>query len=171
MSKIFTLKMLCDENDNFVRDYQIDGSWSLLQLHKLICADLEYDPMTMVSFFKSDLQWDKLQEYTLLDMEGGVDPQGNVPLPMGETTLESVVGNVRERLIYLFDMFGDRAMFLELMSVHEGDPDKLYPRVTESSGFAPHQFDPDETEDDSSIFDELMGDFDGYEEDEYEDEK
>ena len=38
-----------------------------------------------------------------------------------------IIHNRRDRLIYLFDMFGDRAYFLELTGTFEADKGASYP--------------------------------------------
>ena len=53
---IFKFRMLSDENDNFLREYEVPYDMTLLELHRFICRDLKYDPDNMVSFFLSDLR-------------------------------------------------------------------------------------------------------------------
>ena len=57
MSMIFTWRMLSDEDDNFVRDYEVPYDMNLLDFHKFICEDLGYEDSTVSSFFLSDQMW------------------------------------------------------------------------------------------------------------------
>ena len=79
----------------------------------------------------------------------------------------------RDRLIYLFDLFGDRAYYLELTGSYEADKDASYPREIFARAEAPDQYDPSRSrsDDEGSIFDDAMGDFSDFEgDDSYDDE-
>lgn len=52
---------------------------------------------------------EKLREFTRMDMDDGAE---DAPLAMEKVTLGQIIHNNRDRLIYLFDIFGDRAYFL-----------------------------------------------------------
>ena len=45
--------MLSDENDNFVRDYEVMYDTTLLDFHRFILQSLEYEDC-MASFFTAD---------------------------------------------------------------------------------------------------------------------
>ena len=137
---VFRFRMLSDENDNFVRDYEVPYDMTLLDFHNFILRSLEYEEC-MASFFTADERWEKLREF--------------------------------DRLIYLFDMFGDRAYFLELTGAYEMPKDGSYPREIYAQADAPDQYDPSKTATagEGSIFDEVMGEFNDFEgDDNYDDE-
>lgn len=166
---VFRFRMLSDENDNFVRDYEVTYDTSLLEFHNFILRSLEYEEC-LASFFTADERWEKLREFTLMEMGNEGE---EVPPLMEQVTLGQIIHNKRDRLIYLFDMFGDRAYYLELTGTYEADPDAMYPREIYARAEVPDQYDPSRTllEDEDSIFDEVMGDFSDYEGDEnYDDE-
>ena len=50
---IFRFRMLSDENDNFVRDFEVEATDTLLDLHDFIIKMLHYD-QCMASFFTAD---------------------------------------------------------------------------------------------------------------------
>lgn len=173
MSMVFRFRMLSDENDNFVRDYEVLYDTTLLEFHQFILETLEYEPC-MASFFTADRLWEKQREFTLVEMgDGGED----TPLLMEEVTLGQILHHVRDRLIYLFDMLGDRAYYLELTGVFRADPDGHYPREIFAREEVPDQYDPsknrfsDGDEESGDIFREMMGDFNDFEgDDNYDDE-
>lgn len=171
MSMVFVFKMLSDDNDNFVRDYEVVYDMNLLDLHKFICADLKYDPDNMVSFFVSNANWEKLQEYTLFDMGEDTESSEGAPIPMERVTIGQIIHHKHDRLIYLFDVFADRGLFLELMEAKKQDPSVEYPRVALREADAPDQFDPNATSGSGgSIFDDIMSDFNDFEgDDSYDD--
>lgn len=169
MSMVFRFRMLSDENDRFLRDYEVLYDMTLLEFHEFLLEALEYEPC-MASFFTADDRWEKLREFTLMDMgEGGED----APEAMDQVKLGQIIHRLRDRLIYLFDFFGDRAYYLELTGAVEADPEAHYPREVYAVADVPDQYDPSKTviEDDGSIFDDVMSEFDDFEgDDTYDDE-
>ncbi len=162
MATLFKFRMLSDENDNFLRDYELLSTSTLLDLHNFILTSLEYEDC-IASFFTADAQWEKGQEFTLMSM--GEESQS---LTMQGVTLEQVLAEKRDRLIYLFDMFGDRAYYLELVDITSADDSADYPREAYAQADAPDQYDASKSSesDDGSIFDDIMGEFNDFEGDE-----
>ncbi len=166
---ILRLRMLSDENDNFVRDFEVSHEMTLLELHKFIIESIEYDDC-MASFYTADQQWNPMQEFSLMDL--GEESFEGAPVAMDKVTLAELVVSECNRLIYQFDMLADRAFYLEVVSVNQPNPELDYPRVSFENARVPDQYDPDAVPaDDGSIFDEIMdefGEFDG--DDNYDDE-
>lgn len=162
--------MLSDENDNFVRDFEVSHEMNLLELHNFIIASIGYDDC-MASFYSADDQWQPLQEFSLMDL--GEEQFEGAPMAMEKVTLAELVVSECNRLIYQFDMIADRAFYLEVVSATQPNPELEYPRVSFENARVPDQYDPDAVPaDDGSIFDEIMdefGEFDGDEsyDDEY----
>lgn len=172
MSMVFKFRMLSDESDAFVRDYEIMDNVSLLDFKNFICKDLKYDSNAAASFFTSNAEWEKKQEFAQVDMEFGIEEENeDVPsVPMESVTLGQIVSNNRDRLIYMFDVFGDRAYFLELIDIKEIEKGVGYPRGLFSHGQPADQFNADISASGASIFDEMMDDFNDFEGDESYDE-
>lgn len=120
---VFRFRMLSDENDHFVRDYEVMYDTTLLEFHNFILDSLEYEPC-MASFFTADDRWEKQREFTLMEMGDG---SGEGPETMESIRLGQIIHNLRDRLIYLFDLFGDRAYYLELTGGLRGRPAGLLP--------------------------------------------
>lgn len=169
MSMVFRFRMLSDENDRFVRDYEVLYDMTLLEFHEFLLEALEYEPC-MASFFTADDRWEKLREFTLMDMgDGGEDE----PEAMDRVTLGQIIHHLRDRLIYLFDMFTERAYYLELTGAYESDPTGQYPREIYAVADVPDQYDPSKTmiDEEESIFDDALGEFGDFEgDDNYDDE-
>jgi hypothetical protein len=159
---ILKFRMLSDENDNFVRDLEVPHDMTLAGLHDFIIESLGYDNC-MASFFAADDHWNRLREFTLMDM-GDTGYEGeDAPLPMSKTSLAEIIVADYTRLIYLFDMFAERAFYIELVGSAEPDPDLSYPRVAFENAPVPDQYDPDAVDSNAgSIFEEMMDDFGGY---------
>ena len=161
MSMIFQIRMLCGEDEAFIRDYEVSYAATLLDFHGFICRDLGYDPMNMASFFRSNAGWESLQEFTLLDMGDPGAAEGEIPLPMEKVSLGQVFHHNNDRLIYVFGPFGERAMFLELTGSFRQPDGAEYPRTAFSQGDPPPQFDlsAGEPDDETGLFDEAMDDY------------
>ncbi len=170
MSMVFRFRMLSDENDNFVRDYEVLYDMTLLDFHRFILESLEYEEC-MSSFFTADNRWEKQREFTLMDMGDGSE-EG--PEAMENVTLGQIIHNLRDRLIYLFDLFGDRAYYLELTGAYEAEAGGSYPREIYAQAEAPDQYDPSKSgsaEGGGSAFDDIMDEFSDFEgDDSYDDE-
>lgn len=155
--------MLSDENDHFVRDYQVAATLTLLEFHNFIVESLEWEPC-ISSFFTADAMWERKEEFTTLDMGFEPDPSSEseqtAPRTMESVTLCDVLHYMHDRLIYNFDLFGARALYLELIEAEEVTDPTKYPRESFAHGTAPDQYDPDAANNDGSIFDEMMDDFD-----------
>ena len=159
---ILRFRMLSDENDNFVRDFEVEPMMKLFEFHEFILEAIGYDNC-MASFFTADNDWQRIREFTLMDMGNtGYDGE-DAPLPMSDTSLAEIVVAGYSRLVYLFDMFADRAFYIELVDSSKPNPALTYPRVSFENAPVPDQYDPDAVDSNSgSIFDEMMGDFGGF---------
>ena len=153
---VFKFRMLSDENDNFIRDLEVPYDMTLRGFHEFLVRILGYEAC-MTSFFTADGQWERLQEYTLLDMG---DPES---IQMENVSLGQLLHHNRERLIYLFDQLNNRALYLELTEAKKPEPTMEYPRVAFEHAPAPDQYDPAANEDDGSIFEQMMDDFGEFE--------
>lgn len=155
MSIIFRMRMLSDEDDCFLRDYEVPADFSLNDLHTFIRDDLRYSERPDVTFFTADGNWNRLREFDRRPTTDG-------SLSMKDTQLDHVVRRCGDRLVYRFDPAGERAYYLETVEALHPQPGKRYPRVMFSNGAAPDQFDPDKPTGNRSIFDEAMDGLDGF---------
>lgn len=167
MPNILKYRMLSDEKEGFVREYEVSPRITLLDLHNHISGSLNYDESAPTSFFSASDEWEKKREYTLFDM--GDDEEG-APLSMEAITVGELALEPDNRLIYMFDLFGGRAFYLELVHMEPAKEDTDYPRVALAQGEPPEQF-SDESDGAGSIFDEAMGDFDSFEGDDFYDDE
>ena len=160
---VFRFRMLSDENDRFVRDYEIMYDATLLEFHEFLLEALEYEPC-MASFFTADDRWEKLREFTLMDMGAGMggyaDEPDEAPLPMEKVVLGQLIHNNHDRLIWLFDMFADRAYYLEMIEAKFAEEGVEYPRTLFAHGEPSDQYYPEAGgANEKSIFEEMMDDF------------
>ncbi len=168
MSEIIKFRVLSDEDDNFLRDYEIPGDMTLRQMHDFVCADLGYDDRELCSFFLSDDKWGKLYEFTSVDMGFSDDKAPSAtPMTMDGVTVGRLVVAPGDRLLYIFDQIEDRALFFEAIDIRSAEEGFSYPRVQLANGEAPDQYDAATAHHSSSIFEEAMGDYNDFEGDDY----
>jgi len=114
---VFRFLILSDEVANFKREIQISSEATFLDLHHAILDATQYSRDEMSSFFICDDDWRKKEEITLVDM--GASAETDIFL-MSETTLEELLTDEQQRLLYVFDYMTERAFFIELSEIITG---------------------------------------------------
>jgi hypothetical protein len=133
---ILLFRIISDEEPDFFRDLVIDGSDTFLDFHEILQKDLGYDPTQLASFFITNEMWEKQQEITLIDM---IQEPGLETLTMGEVTLEEYITDLSQRMIYIFDFFSERALFMELIERSEETSPRDTPFIANAKGDPPPQ--------------------------------
>jgi len=149
---IFLFRIISDENSDFLRDLVAGGSDTFLDLHEVLQEELGYDPTQLSSFFITNQQWEKEQEITLIDMNQDPDIE---TFTMEQVTLEEHIGEIGQRLLYLFDFFSDRAFFIELIEKAEELSPRPTPFIAHREGDPPPQTALDLIMDDAPDFEEI----------------
>lgn len=134
---IYKFRMLSSEDKAFLRDYEVDADSSFNNFHDLIQHNLGFDTGQLASFFLADEEWNKGIEFTLLDMR---NDDGPVAVPMDTVKIGDVLRNRKDRLLYVYDIFTDQHLFLEIIDMYEPVKGKTYPTCCASVGEAPIQF-------------------------------
>ena len=114
---VFNFRIVSDEVDNFRREIQIDARATCLVFKNAICEATKMDKNDMSSFFICDDDWEKEKEITSEDM--GSDSDTDIYL-MEDTTLEELIDDEGQKLLFVFDYFTDRALFIELKQIITG---------------------------------------------------
>lgn len=111
---VYKFTMLSDEIDNFVRIIKIDSEAKFIDLHNAILDSVNFEKNQMTSFFICSDNWEKEQEVTLVEMESSSEYDN---LVMDKTTLEELISEENQKLLYVFDMMSDRVFFIELTEI------------------------------------------------------
>jgi hypothetical protein len=133
---IYKFRIISSENEDFIREIAINSHSTFYDLHMFLVDDLNYDSSQMTSFFLTDQNWHKETEVTLIDMTDGVDPDIKV---MDKINLGLIITEKKQRLLYVFDQFAERSLFLELFEIREGEIP--HPKCTRREGIPPVQLD------------------------------
>jgi hypothetical protein len=146
-------------NKNFIREYHIPSESSLYDFKRFIADDLDFDESQQSVFFLLDENGKKLESYSLFDMGYGA---------MDSVTLEDLNSKGMTNLLYTFDFFNDRSLYIEFLGETEIQLRTYYPLVVMSKGDAPGQF---FEKLDDNIDDRMLNDDDDDEEDEKKDDE
>jgi len=134
---IYLLKVISNENENFLREIEIDAEQTFYRLHEVIQNTCDYDSSQPAIFYQADEEWDKGLE--IGQIEGDIDILTDLQnMPVQINKLKQYVKNINDKLIYNFDVFSDRFLFLELKNIIM-EKTKNAGVVTLSKGEAPNQ--------------------------------
>ena len=148
---IYKFRLISNEVKGFVRDIEIGSDQYFYDLHSILSNDFHYDSSQLASFFISNANWEKIQEITLFDFSEGKSKNVNM---MDKSLLKNFISNKGDRLLYIFDYFNKRHMFLELMELIPKDKNVKYPRIIHSKLSPPPQMLVIDTNFDDLEFDE-----------------
>lgn len=157
---IYKFRMISGGEAAFLRDYEVNADSTFLDFHTFIQINLNFDKHQLASFFLADEQWSKGMELTVLDMQ---NDSAFAAIPMDKVKIGDLLKSKKERLLYVFDIFSDRAFFIELFDIFEPDINVKYPTCSASIGEAPEQISIDLNVDDDSLdeeesFDDIFND-------------
>ena len=176
---VYRFVVLSDEDEAFAREFEFLDSQSLLDFHNALQEELEFDRSQIASFFMATESWEKEEEFTLFDMGAGSSTMENA-------VLEEIIFRKNQKLLYVFDFFNDRALYVEYVGEFKEEDDKEYPVCINSKGLPPKQVTfggvsrkkynnlvvTDDDDDDDMVDEEVVDDdifFDGEDEDDLSD--
>jgi hypothetical protein len=129
---VYKFVVLSDEDESFVREFEFLDSHTLMDFHNMIQDELEFDKSQMASFYLATDNWEKEEEFTLFDMGTGSSTMENA-------VLEDIIFRKNQKLLYVFDFFNDRALFVEYTGEMKEHASQEYPTCTNSKGIPPKQ--------------------------------
>ena len=129
---VYKFVVLSDEDESFVWDFEFLDTNTLLDFHNQIQDELEFDKSQMASFFMATDNWEKEEEFTLFDMGTGSST-------MEVAVLEDIIFRKNQKLLYVFDFFNERSLFVEYTGEAKEIDGREYPSCTNSKGVPPKQ--------------------------------
>ncbi len=129
---VYKFVVLSDEDESFVREFEFLDQQTLMDFHNIIQEELEFDKSQMASFYLATDNWEKEEEFTLFDMGTGSST-------METAVLEDIIFRKNQKLLYVFDFFNDRALFVEYTGEAGEIEDREYPVCANSKGIPPKQ--------------------------------
>lgn len=129
---VYKFVVLSDEDDSFVREFEFLETQTLMDFHNILQEELEFDKSQMASFYLATDNWEKEEEFTLFDMGTGSST-------MESAILEDIIFKKNQKMLYVFDFFNDRALFIEYTGEAKEVDGREYPVCTNSKGIPPKQ--------------------------------
>ena len=133
---VLKFRFISNEQDEFLRDFEILDSQTLFELHMAIQDELHYDKTQIASFYICDREWNREQEITLFELS---EEEAAGSLTMDNAVTGDYMQKNGDRMIYVFDVFNERMFFIELAGKGKENPGAGYPRCTHRKGKAPQQ--------------------------------
>ena len=127
---IYRMRSILDAETDVIRDFEIEATATLEELHDAISQSFGFAGKEMASFYRSDENWTQGQELPLVDMGLGEKSLNKRPL-------NKILSENENRLIYVYDFLNLWTFFVELMETAEKDHLKDYPSLIFSHGEVP----------------------------------
>lgn len=172
----YRFRMLLDDQEDFLRDYDILSSQTFLDFHNLIVESVELQGDELASFFVCDRNWRKKKEITLMNMQDDSQEEeedddvrnpvkNKIPVcEMDKVKVKDIIDDPHQRLLYEYDFLNPKYFFVELTKIVDADKTKTYPVCIKSTGklatTLPLPIITDDTDDDDialiSEFDDIL---------------
>ncbi len=133
---VLKFRLISNEQDDFIRDFEILARQTFFQFHMAIQDNLHFDKSQIASFITCNKEWEKEQEIALFEL---TEEESAEVITMDNARIGDFLKNVRDKMIYVFDVFNERLFFIELVEIHKKDPSKKYPLCCLEKGHAPQQ--------------------------------
>lgn len=150
----YKFRVLIDTNTgtDVFRDIVIGANDNLERFYKSIIQAFDFRDDQMASFYKSNDEWDKGQEITLVDM--GFSDNTDPVLIMSETKLSEVITEPNQKLILVHDFMRMWCFLIEL--VETISKNTANPQVVLAVGDAPDESSKELDGDDAMIYGETL---------------
>ena len=129
---VYKFVVLSNEDESFIRELEFRDTHTLLDFHNMLQDELEFDKSQLASFFITTDNGEKEEEFTLFDMGSG-------SATMETAVLEDIIFRKNQKLLYVFDFFNERGLFIEYVGETKEDSSKELPACTISKGNPPKQ--------------------------------
>ncbi len=146
---LYRFRLLYEEQEDFLRDYDILASQTFLDFHDLIKETVELTGNELASFFICDKNWRKKKEITLIDMQQSeedlssvIDDEDEKPgrtskmptFEMSKVRIKDIIDDPHQRLLFEYDFLNPKTFYIELMKIVDADMKEKYPKCIKSSG-------------------------------------
>jgi len=151
---VYKFRLLFDDVDDFVRDFEILSKQSFKDFHQCIVKNIKgLNPNELASFHICDRKWNKKQEITLIDMSDDMnqindsddsDDTGDAEFKKASISMEDAVisdfmDDPHQRIIYEHDFLHLKTFYIELLKSFKALPNIKYPICSYSLGEIPQK--------------------------------
>lgn len=144
---VYRFRLLYDDQEDFLRDFDILSSQTFADFHKAIKQSVELPGNELASFFVCDRNWRKKKEITLINMQSETsdsnddddDRRSRKPakmptIEMDKVRIKDVIDDPHQRFLYEYDFLKTKVFFIELTRILEAGSKDLYPMCVKSTG-------------------------------------
>ena len=133
---IYRFRLISNEQDDFLRDFETTGSHTFYDLHMAIQNEMKYDKSQISSFFLCNENWEKDREITLFGLSDEENPE---LLIMDKEIIADYIKEKGQKLLYVFDVFNERAFYIEVIEITDTPDTPASPHCCKSRGHPPQQ--------------------------------
>lgn len=155
---IFRIRVILDVKEDVFRDFEIEASATLEQLHDTITQSFGFLGNEMASFYQTNDSWEQGEELPLMELDPSQPSMQN-------ELLERFFTADNHKLLYIYDFLNMWTFFVELMEVAEPVVGTGYPALIYAEGEVPEEAPEKMFESDTPSEDEMDEDIDEGEQD------
>lgn len=161
---IYKFRMRSEENDTFVRDFEIQASQTFGDFYNIISESVKLNGNELASFHICDQKWNKLKEITLIEMINGSEEEDDTKhieetFVMHKAVIRDFINEPSQRLLYEYDFLNMKTFYIELVSVFSQKDEAVYPKCTNKRGEIVEPTVAGELMDDEELRMQLLQDF------------
>lgn len=134
---IYRFRVTFEDYDEVIREIEVLSKHSFLDLHRAILESVGFDPEKPSSFFISNDQWKKGEEFTYLPSEVKIRKSA---LLMDNTRLNKYIDDPHQKFYYTYNFERPFDFHVQLIKILEEEEGKHYPFLFKSIGKAPKIF-------------------------------
>jgi len=112
----YNIRIVADTEDDIFIDVSINSSNTFLQLHDTIINGFNLGGGEMASFYKSNENWDKGPEITLMDMSFG-EENTEKNRCMENTQIHDILNKKETKVLYLYDFLNMNIFYIDLVDI------------------------------------------------------
>lgn len=151
---VYKFRLLFDDVDDFVRDYEVLAKQTFKDFHDCIIASIKgLNPDELASFHICDRRWNKQREITLVDMssdgelldenEDNNEEEDRIKVEpmiiMEDAILSDYMDDPHQRIIYEYNFLNMKTFYIELLKLFPAVSGKKYPVCSLSTGELPQK--------------------------------
>lgn len=122
---VFKFRVLVDATEDVFRDIEIRSDQTLQDLYDCIVTAFDFNGGVMAAFYVSNDEWERGQEFTLLDMSENNDAKNT----MSKAVLNDLVEEENQKFILVYDFMRMWCFYVEMVEEKQVQKNVEYPKI------------------------------------------